>query len=319
MEILLTEGEEPCLPPSARPVVAAIGVFDGVHRGHQRVILHTVAGARSLGGIAAVYTFFPQPSSVLEGVPTKALLFSPKTKYACIAALGVDVLIAQRFDRPFSRLTEGDFLKLLRKKIPTLRGLCVGEDFRFGRARSGDTRSLGLRAPEMGLETHVLPSLCSPDDRRISSTRIRQAVSGGRMELARDLLGRPYALEGTLQVEAKSPCAPELRLDREPGLRPCGGLYYVRYRTQGAQDFASQSGEGVLYYPGRDAGEPGVPCRIFPLRETAFSSGDAVRIHCLHFSGEPGSGAPEDGLRAAREYFLQKKNDFPWGSISKKS
>ncbi|MDR0728479.1 MAG: hypothetical protein LBF21_02640 [Puniceicoccales bacterium] len=321
MEILLSEGEEPCCLPPSQPVVLAIGIFDGVHRGHQRVLSHTITGARSLGGIAAVYTFFPYPSSVVEGLAPKALILPKEVKYARIAALGMDVLIEQRFDQTFSQLSGEQFLSLLRKKIPTLRGLCVGEDFCFGRGRSSDSTTLGLLAKKRGIETQILPSLCSPDEQRISSTRVRRSISAARMELTRELLGRPYEMEGKWQGRGKASAVPsaELLLDWEPELRLRSGLYYVRYRNRSLERSIPRAEEGLLVYPPPNPLRPGRCCRLYPLREAGFSPGDAIRLHCLHYSGDfsedPEEG-PEESLcgreqELARDYFLKK---FPHGS-----
>ncbi|MDR0445204.1 MAG: hypothetical protein LBG98_02900, partial [Puniceicoccales bacterium] len=86
MEIISTQGDGLCPLSSSRPVIIAIGVFDGVHLGHQRVILHTIECARSIGGIAAVYTFSPHPTSIVG--TAKALIFPLEIKYKRIAALG---------------------------------------------------------------------------------------------------------------------------------------------------------------------------------------------------------------------------------------
>ncbi|MDR3143368.1 MAG: hypothetical protein LBT57_00715 [Puniceicoccales bacterium] len=321
MEILLSKGEEPCRLSLSRPVILAIGNFDGVHRGHQRILTHTIACARSLGGIAAVYTFSPHPSSIIEGLPSKALIFPKEIKYACIASLGIDVLIEQHFDRLFSQLSGENFLPLLQKKIPTLRGLCVGEDFCFGCGRSSDSMALGLLAKKMGIETHILPSLCSPDERRISSTRVRRSISSAHMELTRELLGRPYEIEGKCQGKGKTSFGPyaELRLDWEPELKLRSGLYYVRYRTRTPERSNSKAEEGILYYPPQNSTLSGQCCRIYPLRETVFSSGDAICLHCLHYSEDflenPEEDREEGSLfeqerEMAWNYFLKK---FPHG------
>ncbi|MDR2377579.1 MAG: hypothetical protein LBD54_02410 [Puniceicoccales bacterium] len=297
MEILLSEGEEPCCLSSSRPVILAIGVFDGVHRGHQRVLIHTLACARSLGGLAAVYTFFPYPSTIVEGLAPKALILPKKVKYARIAALGIDVLIEQRFDQTFAQLSGEQFLSLLRKKIPTLRGLCVGEDFCFGRGHSSDSTALGLLAKKKGIETHILPSLCSPDERRISSTRVRHSISAAHMELTCELLGRPYEMEGKWQGRGGTSSSPaaELLLDWEPELRLRSGLYCVRYRNRSTERSASGTAEGLLAYPPKNPLFSGRCCRLYPLREAGFSSGDAIHLHCLHYAGDF-SENPEEGL-----------------------
>jgi riboflavin kinase/FMN adenylyltransferase len=234
--------------------------------------------------------------------------------------LGVDALVEERFDASFAQLDGKEFIKLLQKKIPTLRGICVGEDFRFGCTRSGDTRLLGLLAKEISVEMHILPSLCSEDEFRISSTRIRQAISGGSMELTNDLLGVPYEMEGTLLPSESTVNylgSAQLQLNWEPELKPCSGLYYVRYENKRTCDPVSQIKEGILYYPHKCA-VSGVACQIHSLDDVALSPGDQIRMSCLHFSyrseGDLTRGMEETFIgqekKAAQEYFLRR---FPYG------
>jgi riboflavin kinase/FMN adenylyltransferase len=314
MEIVRTQGDEPCHLPLPQPVFLAIGVFDGVHLGHQRVIRHTIECAHLAAGIAAVYTFSPHPSCVVG--TAKSLIFPLELKYERMASLGVDVVIEQRFDALFSQLSGEKFIQLLQKKIPTLRGICVGEDFKFGTFRSGDTHSLDVLAQKAHMELHILSSLRFRDDFRISSTRIRRAIADGHMGFTNDLLGMPYEIHGILLSNAgtEQGLGYPFRLHWQPELRPRAGLYYVYYESHATHDFTVKTGNGIWYYPDDVASD--TLCRIYPLGEIELSPGDEIKIRCLHFArkleGNSVQGIEkiisESDKKAAEEYFLQKSS-----------
>jgi riboflavin kinase/FMN adenylyltransferase len=315
MKIVQTQGDEPCHLPSLQPIFLAIGVFDGVHLGHQRVIHHTIECAHLVAGMAAVYTFSPHPSCVVG--TAKSLIFPLEVKYERMASLGVDVVIEQRFDARFSQLSGEKFIQLLQKKIPTLRGICVGEDFKFGSFRSEDTHSLDVLAQKAHMEVHILSSLRFRNDFRISSTKIRQAIADGRMEFTNDLLGVPYEIHGILVSDEgiERDLGYPFRLHWQPELRPCGGLYYVYYESHDPHDPTLKMGNGICYYP--DDVAPDMLCYIYPLEDMELSPGDEIKIRCLHFVGEPrrsfvqevGKMISESDKKAAKEYFLQKSSD----------
>ncbi|MDR2419830.1 MAG: hypothetical protein LBD40_00690 [Puniceicoccales bacterium] len=314
MKIIRTQGDEPCHLPSLQPVFLAIGVFDGVHLGHQHIIRHTVEYAQQMTGIAAIYTFSPHPSCVVG--TAKSLIFPLEVKYERMASLGIDVMIEQRFDAQFSQLSGEKFIQLLQKKILTLRGICVGEDFKFGMFRSEDTHSLDVLAQKAHMEVHILSSLCFKDDFRISSTRIRQAIADGHMEFTNDLLGMPYEVHGILvpNEDIEQGFGYSFRLHWQPELRPCSGLYYVDYESHDARDSTIKTGNGICYYP--DDGALDDLCYICPLEDIKLSPGDEIKVRCLHFAKKPEKSfvqgvekiISEADKKSAEEYFSKKSS-----------
>ena len=178
------------------PLHLALGVFDGVHVGHREVIARAVTAARKEGGKSFVVTFSPHPIRVIA--PDKApaaLLATLDEKAAVVKALGVDGLLVIRFDMDFANMEAEDFVgKLLDADVRTV---AVGEDWRFGRKRSGDVGMLRRMGAELGFRLEAVPPVMW-DGERISSTRIRQAIRDGNFDEVEKMLGRPYEISGTV-------------------------------------------------------------------------------------------------------------------------
>jgi riboflavin kinase/FMN adenylyltransferase len=178
-----------------RSVCIAIGMFDGVHLGHQRVIGHAVADAVAHGAMSVAATFRRHPSTVVAPHQAPLLLYPLHYRLRCIEALGVDASWLMDFDEGFSRLTAEAFVRLLAAGFGKLRSVSVGEEFVFGYRRSGDVESLRRFARELGYAVRAIAPV-QLDELLVSSTRIREAVAAGDLGGAARLLGRPYELAG---------------------------------------------------------------------------------------------------------------------------
>jgi riboflavin kinase/FMN adenylyltransferase len=182
------------LPSLGQPLHLALGVFDGVHLGHQAVIAKAVEAAANEGGLAGLLTFDPHPIQVIA--PAKApssLLETLDHKARVVAALGVRLFIPLRFDAAMAEMEAGDFVERL--AAAPLRTIAVGEDWRFGRGRAGDVSLLLREAGKRGFRLEAVPPVMFDGD-RISSTRIRQAIHDGNLDEAARMLGRRYAVSG---------------------------------------------------------------------------------------------------------------------------
>ncbi len=176
----------------------AIGNFDGLHLGHRQVIARLVKEARACGAPAAVMTFHPHPAAVLgAGAPPR--LFSDAQREEILGAAGVDVLLAHPFDADLAALEPESFARDILVTALRVRGVVVGEAFRFGRGRAGTAAMLEglLAAGEPPVPVVAMPAL-EVDGEVVSSTRIRAAIAAGRDDLAETLLGRPYVIEGVV-------------------------------------------------------------------------------------------------------------------------
>lgn len=178
---------------SLRESWLTIGVFDGVHRGHQELIRQLTAGAHANGAPAVLLSFSPHPALVLSGVDFKWLT-TPEERAMILASLGVDVVITYPFDKQTAALSPEEFMAQVKQHLG-LRKLLVGYDFALGRNRAGNI----TRLTEIGRETgyDVLPvAAVQLDGQTVSSTLIRQQISDGDVAGAAVKLGRCYAVSG---------------------------------------------------------------------------------------------------------------------------
>jgi riboflavin kinase/FMN adenylyltransferase len=172
-----------------------IGVFDGVHRGHQEIIGHTVKRARDLGVQSVVVTFDPHPSEVVRPGSHPAVLTEPARKADLIEAMGADVLCVIPFTPEFSRLSPGQFVHDVLVEHLHAALVVVGENFRFGHKAAGDEALLARLGRTFGFGVEDAP-LVTVDGTVFSSTYIRACVDAGDVAAAAVALGRPHRLEG---------------------------------------------------------------------------------------------------------------------------
>jgi riboflavin kinase/FMN adenylyltransferase len=179
-------------------VYLAIGVFDGVHLGHQRVIGQARDDARSAGGASIVLTFDPHPMRVLQPDKAPQLLTCTEHKLDLIEKLGVDACLLLTFDKAFSLMPPEQFIETVARKILQLQEICVGTRFRFGHDRAGDVRLMETLAPKYAFVAKEIKPVML-DHEMISSTAIRQHVLGGRLDRAAAMLGRAFSVLGTVE------------------------------------------------------------------------------------------------------------------------
>ncbi len=170
-----------------------VGVFDGVHRGHQQIIRKLTAGAHSNDAPAVVLTFDPHPASVLGGREIKCLTL-PEERAELLAQFGVDVIVTEHFTRELSMVTAYDFMERLKNQLE-LKHLLIGYDFALGKGREGNAARLAEIGLEFGYSVDVIPAF-EDEGGVISSTAIRKLIEVGNVEEAGKLLGRPYSLHG---------------------------------------------------------------------------------------------------------------------------
>ena len=179
----------------AGPLHLALGVFDGVHLGHQAVIGSAVEGSRKSGGVAGVLTMDPHPIEVLrpEAAPRR-ILASLAHKERLLSSLGVEIMLVLQFDLEVASQPAEEFAQEL-LAVPGLRQLVAGEDWAFGRERRGTMEMLARVGGCHGVEVRAVQAVMLAGA-RISSTRLRKALSEGDLKAASGMLGRPYTLMG---------------------------------------------------------------------------------------------------------------------------
>jgi riboflavin kinase/FMN adenylyltransferase len=171
-----------------------IGSFDGVHLGHLTLLKELISGAHAEGLSAVVLTFHPHPAVVLNKRKDFSYLSSPEGKVGLLDRAGVDVVITHPFSLQVAQISARDFIQKLVVNLK-MRHLCVGHDFALGRGREGDLPALTRLGGELGYSISVVEPVML-DGLVVSSSRVRQALLVGDVELAHRLLGRPYKIIG---------------------------------------------------------------------------------------------------------------------------
>ena len=179
------------------PIVLAIGVFDGVHLGHQAVIGTALKHAAAVDGSAVVATFDPHPMKVLRPERAPHLLTATQHKLALIGSLGVKHVLLIRFDRSFASTAPETFIEQLVRCAQPLREICVGHEWSFGKNRSGNVDLLRTLGAKHGFEV-VSSAPITVSGETVSSTAIRRAIEAGDFGKAAAMLGRDYTILGTV-------------------------------------------------------------------------------------------------------------------------
>lgn len=177
------------------PFVLAVGVFDGMHLGHQAVLRAAGDSAGRLGGIPVALTFDPHPASVLRPDSAPRLLTPLGFKLRLMERQGIRHALVLAFDNAFAAIEAEDFILNLCRTAPHLAGICIGEGWMFGRARKGNARLLQT----LGMKNGFFTSATAPvlvDGEVVSSTLIRESLATGNLAKAARLLGRDFSIRG---------------------------------------------------------------------------------------------------------------------------
>ena len=223
------------LPEKFRGAAVAIGNFDGVHRGHASIIERLTAMARRLGGPALVFTFDPHPARILRPEAAPVPLTTTERKAALLAELGVDATLAYPTDRTLLEYDAATFFARVLVDGLSARGVVEGPDFRFGRGREGNVETLGRLCQPLGMQLEVV-SPTTLDGQVVSSSRVRAAISGGRIDEALTLLTRPYRIAGIVGYGAargRTLGYPTANIERIATLLPSEGIYAGRAWVDG--------------------------------------------------------------------------------------
>lgn len=183
------------LQPRHRRCVATIGNYDGVHLGHRRVLADLTRRAQRDRLASVVVVFEPTPQEFLMPASAPARLMTFREKFEALAACGVDRVFCLRFDEALAGMPAEMFIERVLVRGLGVHYLAVGDDFRFGHGRRGDFAMLEAAGAESGFEVVATPACLSAGE-RVSSTRIRECLASGDMQLAARLLGAPFRMSG---------------------------------------------------------------------------------------------------------------------------
>lgn len=217
------------LRPRHRGCVATIGNFDGVHLGHQAVISQLATKAEQLRLPMTVVLFEPQPLEFFQSGNPPARLMRLREKLEALAACGVERVLCVRFDTAFAALSAEEFIRRILVDGLDVRYLVVGDDFRFGAKRLGDFTMLADAGRRHGFEVAATHTIMLHGE-RISSTRIRERLAAADLDMARQLLGRPYRMAGRVAHGDKlgrTLGVPTANIHLRRKVVPLGGIFVV--------------------------------------------------------------------------------------------
>ncbi|MDR2778857.1 MAG: adenylyltransferase/cytidyltransferase family protein [Puniceicoccales bacterium] len=183
VEVIKTFLDDAAYDFSGKPLFMTIGTFDGVHIGHKKLISSIIEQARNNDGVAVIYTFLPYPTMVITTAKPKPMIYNVEKKYEVLGSYALDNIIEQKFDNQFSKISPYNFITFLKRKFPTLRGISIGEDFKFGRNQFGDAKILQGYGKHFGIEVEIMPLLVLKG-KRVSSSHIRELLKTGNVDLA---------------------------------------------------------------------------------------------------------------------------------------
>lgn len=263
-----------------RPTVLTLGVFDGLHLGHQKIMHKVVERARAVDAAATAITFDPHPRAVLHPESAPPLLQTLDQRLANFEVLGIDQAIVIRFDREFASQTAEDFItRTVHDRLHAIE-VYLGKGFAFGRGRGGNIDMLRRMSSELGFYADEVDEV-QLRGKRISSSKIRELLAQGRVNLVRRMLGRPYGVEGVIIRGDRRGHAigfPTANLHPHNRVIPKYGVYASATLIDG--DWRrSITNIGVRPTFGSDT-EPSIESYVFDFDRELY--GDVLRVRFLH-------------------------------------
>lgn len=264
---------------SEKNVYLTIGMFDGVHKGHQSLIAKVIKDAKDHEGLAAILTFWPHASRILHPDKATPLIMLPDIKNNFLLELGVDWVIQQEFTVAFSKIEAEAFVPLLKKSIPNLAGIYVGDNFKFGHNRLGDAGLLKKEAEKENIRVTSKPRAMHEGE-AINSSRIRKELETGRIEQANTLLGYTYfSVERVVDGNKLGSKLgfPTLNMAWRPELKPMYGVYIVKARPKRSQEaYTGVANYGIRPTVTKDL-EPTLEVHLFN-EDVTLRTGDELKV-----------------------------------------
>ncbi|MDD5681209.1 MAG: bifunctional riboflavin kinase/FAD synthetase [Candidatus Omnitrophica bacterium] len=217
------------------PAAVTVGIFDGVHRGHQKILRELKKYSRAINGKSCVITFEPHPLKVLEPHRTPPTLISPEHKMRLLEAEGVDLAVVINFTKDFAAMTPAYFAGEVLKKSLNTKELLVGEDFVLGKDRSGSVGHLREIGRRLKFNVRAVKPLKSGTN-VISSTLIRKLIMSGDIRKAGQMLGRDVSVLGTVvrgSRRGRTIGFPTANIDPHHEAIPPSGVYIVKVKLEG--------------------------------------------------------------------------------------
>ena len=292
----------------ARPTVLTLGVFDGLHLGHQLIMKTLVDRARAINAVPTVITFEPHPRAVLHPESAPPLLQTFDQKIEALSVLGIEQTIVVHFDQAFAEIRAEDFLRDVVVDRLHAKEVHLGRGFFFGHNREGNIELLRRVSEQLGFLADEVPEV-RVRGTRIGSTIIRQLLADGRVNLARRMLGRPYGVEGPVargDARGVGLGFPTANVQPHNRVIPRRGVYVTSTLIEG-QWRRSVTNIGVRPTFG-DALEPSVETHVIDWSGDLY--GDVLRVRFLHRLRDEKKFASVDELRSQIAYDVDRTREF---------
>ncbi len=263
-----------------RPTVLTLGVFDGLHLGHQLIMQTVVERAHSIGAVPTVITFEPHPRAVLHPESAPPLLQTFDQKIEALGVLGIEQTIVIHFDKSFAQIRAEDFLRDVIADRLHARDVYLGRGFAFGHNREGNIELLQSISQDLGFFAEEVPEVRLRGE-RVSSTRIRELLNQGRVNRARRMLGRPYGVEGRVVRGAERGVKlgfPTANLQPRNRVIPLKGVYVTATLLEGEW---RRSVTNIGTRPTFET-EAETSVETFVMNWSGNLYGDVVRVRFLH-------------------------------------
>jgi riboflavin kinase/FMN adenylyltransferase len=291
-----------------RPTVLTLGVFDGLHLGHQLIVSTVVERARETGAVPTVITFDPHPRAVLHPESSPPLLQTLDQKVEGFGVLGIEQTIVVRFDQEFSQIRAEDFLRDIVKDRLHAKEVYLGCGFAFGHNREGNIELLRRVSRDLEFFADEVPEV-RLRSQRVSSSKVRALLSEGKVNLARRLLGRPYGVEGRVERGAERGAGlgfPTANLHPTNRVIPRNGVYVTGTLIEG-QWRRSVTNVGVRPTFTADS-EPSVETFVMDWAGDLY--GDVVRVRFLHRLRDERKFGSIDELKAQIEKDVARAQSY---------
>jgi riboflavin kinase / FMN adenylyltransferase len=291
-----------------RPTVLTLGVFDGLHLGHQLIMRTVVERARAVGAIPTVITFDPHPRAVLHPESAPPLLQTFDQKIEAFGVLGIEQTIVVRFTKQFASIQADQFLREVVKDRLHAKEVYLGKGFAFGHDREGNIDLLRRLGDELGFVAGEVPEV-SLRGKRVSSSKIRELLTRGQVNLARRMLGRPYGVEGLVERGAERGHKlgfPTANLHPHNRVIPRNGVYVTGTLIEG-QWRRSVTNVGLRPTFG-EATEPSVETYVMKWDGDLY--GDVVRVRFLYRLRDERKFASVDELKKQIERDVDRANSY---------
>jgi len=291
-----------------RPTVLTLGVFDGLHLGHQLIVRTVVERAHALNAVPTVITFDPHPRAVLHPATAPPLLQTLDQKVEGFGVLGIEQTIVVRFTPEFAQICAEEFLRDVVEERLHAKEIYLGKGFAFGHDREGNIDLLRRVSQDLGFFADEVPEV-QVRGQRVSSSRVRQLLKEGKVNLARRLLGRPYGVEGIVERGDERghrlgfPTAnvhPKNRVIPRNGVYVTGALIDGEWRR-------SVTNVGLRPTFGADT-EPSVETFVIDWAGDLY--GDVVRVRFLHRLRDERKFNSIDELKKQIEYDVKRTRSY---------